>query len=82
MWSNDTDNINDDGKSHDLLMINLHIWLNVVVKKYKPTDATTNPSLILQAASMPQYQHLIKKAIEYGKQNGKWVISKELKDTN
>ncbi|XP_026679220.1 transaldolase-like [Diaphorina citri] len=41
------------------------------MKKYKPTDATTNPSLILQAATMPQYQHLINKAVEFGKQNGK-----------
>lgn len=47
-----------------------------VMKKYKPTDATTNPSLILQAASMPQYQHLIKKAIEHGKQNGKTIEEK------
>jgi len=29
------------------------------IKKYKPTDATTNPSLILAASKMPQYQHLI-----------------------
>lgn len=43
------------------------------MKKYKPTDATTNPSLILQAASMPQYQSLIKKAVEYGRQNGKKI---------
>ncbi|KAL1460237.1 hypothetical protein WDU94_012164 [Cyamophila willieti] len=41
------------------------------MKKYKPTDATTNPSLILQAATMPQYQHLINKAVEFGRQNGK-----------
>lgn len=41
------------------------------MKKYKPTDATTNPSLILQAATMPQYQSLINKAVEFGKQNGK-----------
>lgn len=41
------------------------------MKKYKPTDATTNPSLILAAASMPQYQGLIDKAVEYGKQAGK-----------
>ncbi|XP_065201886.1 probable transaldolase [Planococcus citri] len=47
-----------------------------VMKKYKPTDATTNPSLILQAASMPQYQHLIKKAIEHGKQNGTSIEEK------
>lgn len=36
------------------------------IKKYTPTDATTNPSLILAAAQMPQYEHLIKDAIEYG----------------
>lgn len=44
------------------------------MKKYKPTDATTNPSLILQAATMPQYQHLINKAVEFGKQNGKNIV--------
>jgi len=40
------------------------------MKKYKPTDATTNPSLILAAASMPQYQGLIDKAVQYGKEAG------------
>lgn len=34
------------------------------IKKYKPTDATTNPSLILQAASMKQYDHLIEDVIK------------------
>jgi len=41
-----------------------------VVKKYKPTDSTTNPSLILQACNLPQYQHLVDKAIQYGKSQG------------
>jgi transaldolase len=41
------------------------------IKKYKPTDATTNPSLILAASKMPQYQKLIDEAIVYGKKNGK-----------
>lgn len=40
------------------------------MKKYKPTDATTNPSLMLSAANMPQYKHLIAKAVEYGKKVG------------
>uniref|UniRef100_A0A646QIF7 Transaldolase n=1 Tax=Hemiscolopendra marginata TaxID=943146 RepID=A0A646QIF7_9MYRI len=40
------------------------------MKKYKPTDATTNPSLILAASNMEQYQHLIQKAIDYGKTKG------------
>ena len=35
--------------------------------KYKPTDATTNPSLLLAAATLPQYQHLVEKAVDYGK---------------
>lgn len=43
------------------------------IKLFKPTDATTNPSLILQAAKLPQYQHLIEKAVEYGKSVGKDV---------
>jgi len=37
------------------------------VKALKPTDGTTNPSLILAAAQMPQYQHLVDDAIAYGK---------------
>ncbi len=37
------------------------------IKTYEPTDATTNPSLILAASQMSQYEHLIKDAIEYGK---------------
>jgi transaldolase len=44
------------------------------MRKYKPTDATTNPSLILQAASMPQYDALIEESVEYGKENGRLVI--------
>ena len=40
------------------------------IKAYKPTDATTNPSLILSAAKLPQYQGLIDKAVAYGKANG------------
>ena len=37
------------------------------IKKYTPTDATTNPSLILAAAQMSQYEHLIKDSLEYSK---------------
>ena len=29
------------------------------IKKYKPTDATTNPSLIATAAQMPEYQSIV-----------------------
>lgn len=37
------------------------------IKAYTPTDATTNPSLILAAAQMPQYQDLVDEAVAYGK---------------
>ncbi len=37
------------------------------IKKYKPTDATTNPSLIFKASSLPEYQFLIKDALEYAR---------------
>lgn len=37
------------------------------IKQYHPTDATTNPSLILAAATKPEYQFLIKEAIQWGK---------------
>lgn len=40
------------------------------ISKYKPTDATTNPSLLLAASKMPQYKHLMEKAVQYGKSNG------------
>lgn len=48
-----------------------HFGNILAIKKYQPTDATTNPSLILAAAKMPQYQKLIDDAIAYGKANGK-----------
>lgn len=41
------------------------------MKEFKPTNATTNPSLILAAASMPQYDHLVDEAAEYAKKHAK-----------
>ncbi|CAG8286015.1 unnamed protein product [Penicillium salamii] len=43
------------------------------IGKYKPQDATTNPSLILAASKKPEYAALIDTAVAYGKQNGKTV---------
>jgi len=34
------------------------------IKNHKPQDATTNPSLLLQAAKIPQYRNLISNALE------------------
>jgi len=41
------------------------------IKKFAPQDATTNPSLLLQASAMPQYAYLVDSAIEYAKKHGK-----------
>ncbi|MBV7314195.1 transaldolase [Shewanella sp. NIFS-20-20] len=37
------------------------------IKKYQPQDATTNPSLILKASEIPEYEYLIDDAIAYAK---------------
>lgn len=37
------------------------------IQQFSPTDATTNPSLIMAAAKSPQYQHLIKDAVSFAK---------------
>ncbi len=36
------------------------------IKAYKPRDCTTNPSLLLQAASQDKYAHLVDQAVEWG----------------
>jgi len=40
------------------------------MEKFKPTDATTNPSLIFAAANMPAYKSLIDEAITWAKKQG------------
>ncbi|XP_077053723.1 transaldolase isoform X2 [Siphateles boraxobius] len=40
------------------------------IEEYKPQDATTNPSLILAAAKMPSYQHLVDQAMKHAMANG------------
>ncbi|MEL4203169.1 transaldolase [Plesiomonas shigelloides] len=37
------------------------------IKRYQPEDATTNPSLILNAAQIPEYAPLIDDAVRYAK---------------
>ena len=37
------------------------------IKRYQPVDATTNPSLILKAATLPQYKELLAEALAYGR---------------
>ncbi|TPX12262.1 uncharacterized protein E0L32_007148 [Thyridium curvatum] len=40
------------------------------IGKYKPQDATTNPSLILAASKKAEYAKLIDSAVEYAKKHG------------
>jgi len=40
------------------------------LKEFTPQDATTNPSLILKAAQLPAYKHLLEQAIVEGKKSG------------
>ncbi|MCJ1372095.1 sedoheptulose-7-phosphate:D-glyceraldehyde-3- phosphate transaldolase [Loxospora ochrophaea] len=46
------------------------------IGKYKPQDATTNPSLILAASKKPEYAKLIDAAVAYGKDRGKDIETK------
>lgn len=41
------------------------------IKAYTPTDATTNPSLLLKAAQHPEYKELLRSAVAYGKAHSK-----------
>jgi transaldolase len=36
------------------------------IRAFQPTDCTTNPTLILKAAQMPAYQHIVDEAITWG----------------
>ena len=40
------------------------------IRAYKPTDATTNPSLILKASEMPHYARLVDEATRWGRGRG------------
>lgn len=40
------------------------------IAKFKPQDATTNPSLLYAASQIAEYQHLVEDAINYGKGKG------------
>jgi transaldolase len=37
------------------------------IEQYKPVDATTNPALILAAATKPEYQEIVRKTLSWGK---------------
>ena len=41
------------------------------IKRYAPLDATTNPSLLLKAAALPHYQHLVDDAVAWAASTGR-----------
>ena len=43
------------------------------IRAFRPTDATTNPSLILKASQMPHYARLVEEAIVWGRRQGAMV---------
>src|SRR5581483_9872631 len=40
------------------------------IARLKPQDATTNPSLLFNAAQKPEYQHLVEESVEHADQQG------------
>jgi transaldolase len=40
------------------------------IAKFKPTDSTTNPTLILKAAKLPAYANLVDEAVSWGQKRG------------
>jgi len=50
------------------------------IGKYKPQDATTNPSLILAASKKPEYAKLIDVAVDYAKTRGGKTIDDQVED--
>ena len=45
------------------------------IRKFQPTDATTNPSLILKAAEMPAYSALVDEAVSWGKAKNAPIVA-------
>src|SRR5687768_8915376 len=54
-------NLLDQLKTHSLIVADTGDFGSI--KKYQPRDATTNPSLLLKAIQMPEYAHILERAI-------------------
>lgn len=46
---------------------NIYAPLPTAIGQYKPTDATTNPSLLYAAAQQSEYSALVEEALAYAK---------------
>lgn len=51
--------------------IEILLFLLLAIKQFLPTDATTNPSLILAASKIEKYASVIDKAVDYAKKHAK-----------
>jgi transaldolase len=40
------------------------------IREFKPTDSTTNPTLILKASQLPAYKEYVEEAISWGRKSG------------
>ncbi|XP_078494740.1 transaldolase-like isoform X2 [Ciona intestinalis] len=45
------------------------------ISQYSPQDATTNPTFLLEAAKMPEYDYIINEAVQYGKSQARFVLA-------
>ena len=59
-------NILDQLKAHSIIVADTGDFESI--RKYQPQDATTNPSLLLKAAQMEEYQAVVDKAVADAKQ--------------
>lgn len=46
-----------------------NVFVVLAIKEFRPTDATTNPSLILAAAKIEKYSKIIDQAIASAKKH-------------
>ena len=59
-------NLLDQLKQHSIIVADTGDFESI--RKYQPRDATTNPSLLLNAARMPEYSAVVEKAVADAKQ--------------
>lgn len=56
------------------------VLTRLAIAKYKPQDATTNPSLILAASKKAEYAKLMDVAVQYGKKSVSGTAVDTLRD--
>lgn len=57
----------DQFKAHTTVVADTGDFQSILT--YQPTDATTNPSLLLAASMLPQYSHLLEASVAFAKEN-------------